>query len=77
MPEACQLTVIERDESEAPAPTEQPAERPADVSDFASIHNVPEELTAAQWRELDGRFQWHKSCRSLLFRPEVLGFPGD
>ena len=41
-----------------------------EVRELIRIAGKPEELTAPQWRELEGRVEWHQNRRSFVFRSE-------
>jgi Holliday junction DNA helicase RuvB len=58
-----------------PAPA--PAAAPADpVLAARSLEELPGELSAAEWRRLEGRLDWSPQRKAFLFRPEAEIFSG-
>jgi Holliday junction DNA helicase RuvB len=51
--------------------------RPAAEPEYTSLDSLPAELTAAEWREIEGRSEWSASQRVFIFHPEWPGAAPD
>src|SRR5262245_5968928 len=62
--EEAPLEVIDRHGPAAPEPA------PEDLPALDSLEDLPPELTARQWRALEGQLEWNANHRAFLFRPD-------
>jgi len=70
--EECPLETLER---RGTPEREAAPEVASETSELYSLDDLPSELSAAQWRALDGVIEWSPSQRTFLFHPEGLFRP--